>query len=263
MKEKLTSTVGLCILSLLGLILLLSTYLLIVTNIAPKTNKEQQMSTETTSLTKQQRKDRIVYTVHKEMDKDIVNDSDDVLAVVNKKRELPNDYFPNDLVIPKVPFPSAQFEEKKQMRKEAAGHLEKLFARAQKDGIHLVAISGYRSYNTQTQIFGYNARTRGFEKANQVSAVPGQSEHQTGLAMDVSSQSNGFDLTEHYFDLPEGQWLAKHAHEEGFIIRFPKGKEHITGYSYEPWHIRYVGKTVAEQIYKNNLTLEEYFGFVD
>ena len=90
--------------------------------------------------------------------------------------------------------------------------------------------------------------------------MPGSSEHQTGLTIDVSAQSVSYRLDQRFGDTKEGKWLAKHCHEYGFIIRYPYDKEIITGYSYEPWHIRYVGTTVAAYLYKNNLTLEEYYG---
>ena len=93
-------------------------------------------------------------------------------------------------------------------------------------------------------------------------AYPGQSEHQTGLAMDVSSQSVGFTLEEDFGQAKEGIWLKDNAHKFGFIIRYGKDNTHITGYSYEPWHIRYVGKDVANEIYEKNITLEEFLGDV-
>jgi hypothetical protein len=93
------------------------------------------------------------------------------------------------------------------------------------------------------------------------SATPGYSEHQTGLAIDVSAKSVNNRLDESFGDSVEGIWLATHAQEYGFIIRYPKDKSDITGYSYEPWHIRYVGKPLAKYIYENNLCLEEYFNF--
>ena len=94
-------------------------------------------------------------------------------------------------------------------------------------------------------------------------AYPGQSEHQTGLAMDVSCQSVGFTLEEDFGQTTEGIWLSENAHKFGFIIRYGKDTTNITGYSYEPWHIRYVGKDAAKEIYDLNITLEEYLGDVN
>jgi D-alanyl-D-alanine carboxypeptidase len=189
----------------------------------------------------------------------VVTNSSSILAVVNKKRNLPSTYAPDDLVIPDVPFSFSGNSPKKQMRKEAAAALENLFAAAKKDGIQLKAVSGYRSYATQKALFQSNADLKGEEDANRTSARPGQSEHQTGLAMDVSSASANYELEPEFGDTKEGKWLAQHAYEHGFIIRFLKGKEDITGYSYEPWHVRYVGKAAAKGITKQNVTLEEYF----
>lgn len=191
--------------------------------------------------------------------KNIVTNETDIAVLVNKKRGLPDNYEPTDLTEPKVEFSFSGKSEKKMLRKEAAEALEKLFKQASNDGIKLYGVSGYRSRSTQTTIYNYNVKTQGQEETDKVSAKPGFSEHQTGLAIDVSSQSAKFALEEVFGTTKEGKWLAEHAHETGFIIRYPKGKESITGYSYEPWHIRYVGTEMAKEIYENKWTLEEYF----
>ncbi len=196
----------------------------------------------------------------KNNDKELVKNTDDILIVVNKKRYLAPDYKPSDLVVPNIRFSFDGEHEKKYMRQEAASALEDLFNRANEEGIHLYAVSGYRSYSTQERLFKNRADRVGEEEANKLSARPGESEHQTGLAMDVTSQSAGFDLIEAFGDTEEGKWLKENAHKSGFIIRYLKEKTDITGYSYEPWHIRYVGKDVAEKIYNEGITLEEYFG---
>lgn len=190
----------------------------------------------------------------------IVKNTDNILVLVNKNRNLPSDYVPEDLVVPNVRFPFEEFHEKKQMRREAAEALEELFSAAEEEGIYLFAISGYRSYARQKYLFDVRAERDGFEAANKLMAYPGQSEHQTGLAMDVSCQSLGFDLNENFGQTVEGLWLKENAHKFGFIIRYQKDKVDITGYSYEPWHIRYVGKDAAKEIYEKNITLEEYLG---
>lgn len=192
----------------------------------------------------------------------VITNAASTFALVNKLRNLPADYVPSDLVVPDVPFSFEGKSPKKQLRKEAAKALETLFDAAKKDGIKLKAVSGYRSYATQKSIFESNTAKKGEEVANRTSARPGQSEHQTGLAMDVSSASVGYALEESFGDTKEGKWLAKHAAEYGFIIRYMKGKEKITGYAYEPWHIRFVGEDAAKDIVKKKLTLEEYFAAV-
>lgn len=183
----------------------------------------------------------------------------DLTVIVNKQRSLPADYIPSDLVEPNVPFPFTEKVEKRMMREEAAKALEELFAKAKQDGIELYAVSGYRSYRTQKSLFDTYVKTQGVEHAAAYSAVPGKSEHQTGLAMDVSGADAKTRLEEPFADTPEGKWLAAHCAEAGFIIRYLNGKEDITGYSYEPWHLRYVGKELAQEITSKGITLEETF----
>ncbi|MFD2671375.1 M15 family metallopeptidase [Marinicrinis sediminis] len=189
----------------------------------------------------------------------VVSNPSDMAVVVNKQRSLPKDYKADDLVEPDVPFYVTGASEKKLMRKEAAEALESLFAAAEQDGIELAAVSGYRSYHIQKSIFEWNVANQGEEEARRYSAYPGTSEHQTGLAMDVSSKSAGYALEASFGDTEEGKWVAAHAAEHGFIIRYPLGKEAITGYAYEPWHLRYVGKTLAKTIMEEGTTLEEFF----
>jgi LAS superfamily LD-carboxypeptidase LdcB len=146
------------------------------------------------------------------------------------------------------------------MRKEAASALEEMFRAAKADGINLYAVSGYRSYARQEAIFASNVRKYGLEKANQFSAKPGQSEHQTGLAMDITCTSVSYGLTQRFGSTKEGIWVKENANKFGFILRYQQGKESITGYQYEPWHLRYVGKEAAKEITERNVTLEEYLG---
>ncbi|KPU46117.1 D-alanyl-D-alanine carboxypeptidase [Oxobacter pfennigii] len=194
--------------------------------------------------------------------KQIVKNPDSILVLVNKERNLPSDWVPPDLVVPNVAFPFKEDAPRKYMRKEAAEALEELFELAQEDGIKLYAMSGYRSYETQQRLFNTEVKQSGEEAASKVVAVPGQSEHQTGLTMDVSSAGMNFTLEESFEDTKEGKWLKEHAKDAGFIIRYPKDKTHITGYSYEPWHIRYVGKEAAEFITAYDITFDEYYGMI-
>lgn len=180
------------------------------------------------------------------------------LMLVNKRHSLSEGYVPKGLTSPKVPSLNRS---KTKMTPEAAKALEALFAKAKRDNIKLTAVSGYRSYERQKAIFASNTGKYGSaEAANQFSARAGQSEHQTGLAMDVSSPSVNFTLTQSFAGTREGKWLKENAAVFGFIIRYQKGKEHITGYQFEPWHIRYVGKPAAIEIAGKNITLEEYLG---
>lgn len=181
-----------------------------------------------------------------------------ILVFVNKEYSLPADYVPEDLVIPNVFFNFSYYDEKKLMRKEAATALEELFSAAKKENIILCGISGYRSYARQKTIYSKNIIKKGVSYTNKYSAMPGKSEHQTGLSIDVSAASIGYRLEPIFSETKEGIWLANNCYQYGFIIRYPKDKSDITGYAYEPWHIRYVGIDVATYLYKNNLTFEEY-----
>lgn len=183
-----------------------------------------------------------------------------LLALVNKNFYLPDQYIPSDLVRPAVSFSFGnQNLEKALLRKVAAQALEKMFSDAKKAGIELFAVSGYRSFTRQKILFDAEVKHVGEEKAEQAVAVPGSSEHQSGLAMDIGSKSTNFYLTEGFSNTKEGKWLAENAHRYGFILRYPKGKEAITNYEYEPWHFRYVGEQAAAVIYEHKWSLEEYF----
>jgi D-alanyl-D-alanine carboxypeptidase len=189
----------------------------------------------------------------------VVTNPEDLAVVVNKQRALPATYIPNDLVEPNVPFTFKAKIEKRLLRSTASAALEQLFAQAEKEDIYLYGVSGYRSYVTQKSVFANNVKNQGEAEAVKVSAVPGQSEHQTGLAIDVTNATPEDQLVESFGSSKEGKWLAAHAADFGFIIRFPEGMESVTGYSYEPWHIRYVGPILSKEIDAKKITLEQYF----
>ena len=115
-------------------------------------------------------------------------------------------------------------------------------------------MSGFRSYWDQNYIYNNSVKNYGVEQTDTFSARPGHSEHQTGLAFDIGA------IDDDMGEWPSGIWLAENAHRYGFIIRYPKGKQHITGYKYGPWHVRYLGVNVATKVYNSGLTLEEYLG---
>jgi D-alanyl-D-alanine carboxypeptidase len=179
---------------------------------------------------------------------------------VNKTHRLPEGYEPDDLVYPDVAFIFSGLADKRKMRREAADALEKLFDGAMKDGIELAGVSGYRSESRQRSLFDNYVKHDGKEAAAQYSAKPGFSEHQTGLAMDVSGKDGKCAAEDCFAGTDEAKWLADHAYEYGFIIRYPEDKEEITGYKYEAWHLRYVGVDLAELMHAGGLTLEEYVG---
>lgn len=175
------------------------------------------------------------------------------LVLVNKNNSLELNYKPENLVKPNIEFLSDTDEESRYMEEEASKELEKLFEAAKEENIKLIGSSAYRSYKNQVSVLMNEIKSKGVDYANSYVAKPGKSEHQTGLSIDVTNEARAFDKT-----TSEAQWLANNAHRFGFILRYPEGKEDITGYKYEPWHIRYVGKDSARDIYNNNTTLEEY-----
>lgn len=179
-------------------------------------------------------------------------------VLVNKEYGLPEGYEPDDLVKVDIPF-VYQDETVHSLRKIAADAVIEMFEAAKADGLELAGVSGYRSYAIQKMLYEKYVARDGEEAANKYSAKPGHSEHSTGLAMDVAGISGKCAANNCFADTEEARWLAEHAHEFGFIIRYPLGKEDITGYQYEPWHLRYVGKELAEFIHEHDLTLEEFF----
>lgn len=154
------------------------------------------------------------------------------VLLVNKQYSLPEDYG--------TELDSAAYSAFVKMKQES--------------GYEMELVSGFRSYLTQKYTFERWCSIDGYEKASMYSALPGHSEHQTGLAIDVTC------LEEYYADTEEGKWLAANCYKYGFIIRYPKGKTDITGYIYEPWHIRYLGMSTAKLVYDSGLTLEEFLG---
>ncbi|WP_158175516.1 M15 family metallopeptidase [Heyndrickxia camelliae] len=181
-------------------------------------------------------------------------------VMVNKTNALPKGYRPKDLKRPKVKFLFGnQNLEKALLRKPAATALEKMFKAAAAQKITLYGASGFRSYETQDALFKREVAQYGRKKAEMAVAFPGTSEHQTGLAIDITAASVQYHTVEKFAKTKEGIWLAKHAHEYGFILRYPKGKEKITKYEFEPWHFRYVGVKIATTIYKKHIMLEEYY----
>lgn len=183
-------------------------------------------------------------------------------VIVNKRRPLaPKTYTPNDLVTPAIPL-AATTNMEKQVRKQTATALEGLVAAGKKEGLQFNLQSGYRSYNFQTNLYNRYVQQQGQAVADTQSARPGFSEHQTGFAADVGSASNpGCDVEACFGETAEGKWLAANGYKFGFIIRYPKGMDAITGYTYEPWHVRFVSTKLATEMHNKNVaTLEEFFG---
>ena len=173
------------------------------------------------------------------------------LLLVNKYNYLTEDYVPSNLENISTTYARSGM----QLVKEAKEAFETLSENAKKDGMNVIAMSSYRSYDYQVNLYNNYVAQDGKEAADKYSARPGYSEHQTGLAVDVYNLDlpyTSFEETEEF------TWMQENAYKYGFILRFPKDKVDITGYQYESWHYRYVGKKVAKEIKDNNLTLEEY-----
>lgn len=190
-----------------------------------------------------------------------LDDPNSTWVVVNKKRPLaPKTFVPADLRAPSIKLKGGKTTEAMQVRAETATALEALDAAAKADGINLVLVSGYRSYNSQKTI--YDSEVRGFGQAiaDQESARPGHSEHQTGWSADLGAASGDCEIEACFADTSEGQWLAANAYNYGFVIRYAKDKTNITGYVYEPWHLRFVGTDLATEMHNQGIeTLEEFF----
>ena len=184
-----------------------------------------------------------------------------IWVIVNKQHPLqPISYVPPDLTVPTVTLRSPG-EPNMQMRAVTATALEQMFAAAKQQGINLEVVSAYRSYSYQQTLYEGYVGSVGQAAADQESARAGYSEHQTGLSVDIGGVDDVCILSQCFGTTPEGEWLAANAYQYGFILRYPQGLENITGYEYEPWHFRYVGTALSEEMHKENIqTLEQFFG---
>jgi zinc D-Ala-D-Ala carboxypeptidase len=183
-------------------------------------------------------------------------------VVVNKNQPLnPQTYVPADLIVPSTPLRSNITAEESKLTFAAADAFKRMVDEAGKDGTQVYLQSGYRPYDLQDKLYGYYIENQGQSEADSYSAKPGYSEHQTGLAVDVGGTSNqGCNVKPCFAETSEASWLNDNAHKYGFILRYPKGKQAVTGYEYEPWHFRYVGVYLATQMKSKNIsTMEEYF----
>lgn len=175
---------------------------------------------------------------------------DSLWFVANKKSPVPSSYVSRDLTPVDGSF----------MQAGAASAMSQMIEAAKKDKVNLKVISGYRSYQEQQKVYNSYVAADGQAAADTYSARPGFSEHQTGLAADLGNATGQCDLEVCFETTPGGVWLAAHAHEYGFIIRYGKDKPPVTGYQYEPWHLRYVGKELSGELKKTGQTMEEFFG---
>lgn len=190
-------------------------------------------------------------------DKDTVKKTDvskKELMLVNKFNYLDENYAPDDIVKVSVQFAYGDNE----IKKEVYEKFRSMYNDAKKEGLYLIITSSYRDYNFQKELWDSYANQKGDEWADSVSARAGYSEHQTGYTLDIvtyNANMSSFETTDEF------KWLQDNAYKYGFILRYPKNKEDITGYSYESWHYRYVGKDVATKIKKLGITFDEYYAY--
>ena len=180
----------------------------------------------------------------------------DADVLVDKRRGLGPRYRPRDLVVPRVTFLAGTSEEGRHLRRRPARALERMFAAARRDGVRLAGVSGFRSFASQRALFAGYARERGVEDAAHVSARAGHSEHQTGLAIDISGADGRCAASACFAGSRPARWLAAHAARFGFVVRYPRGEEEVTGYDFEPWHLRFVGPRLAREAVTSGKTLD-------
>ncbi|MBQ9011305.1 MAG: M15 family metallopeptidase [Bacilli bacterium] len=174
--------------------------------------------------------------------------------LVNKYYSLPEAYAPKDI----VNVSNQHSYGTVQIKSEVYDAFKEMFNAAKKENITLIINSGYRDYASQEKVYNQYKETKGEEYADSIAARPDFSEHQTGLALDIityGASGTTFDTTDAF------KWLDKNANKYGFILRYPKNQEDITGYSYESWHFRYIGKNLASKVKQSNLTYDEYYAY--
>lgn len=194
--------------------------------------------------------DRIITYVNIGLDKEFysdikeTNEDDGLLIIVNKYYVIKKDYKPKTTTVG---------EYKAEIANEALDDFNKMVVEAKKYQINLFPVKAYTPYAEQQALYDINVSDYGENKTLKTIAKAGHSDYQTGLAISISGNSDNFQYTKEF------AWLKEHAHEYGFILRYPKGKEDITGFEYEPYHWRYVGKDVAKIIHDKDITFEEYY----
>lgn len=187
----------------------------------------------------------------------------DYTVLINRENRLDKNYIPNDLIA--TDENENNFHNfvdptlKPMISKSILPYFLELQKAAKEDGFNIIIDSGYRSYQYQQDVWDHNLNKIGLEETTRKVAPPGASEHQTGLTFDVAYIIDGVFVDKIDDSMRETKWLFDNAYKFGFILRYPKGKEEITGYSYEPWHYRFVGKELAKKLFSEGITLEEYY----
>ena len=177
------------------------------------------------------------------------------LMLTNKFYSLDNSYNSDNMVSVSKQY---SYGENQMVTSETFDAFLNMFTDAKKEDLTLIINSSYRSYEEQEDIYNFYKDTRGETEANKIAAKPGFSEHQTGMSIDIQTYGSSASTFEEF---DEFKWLKDNAHKYGFILRYPKDKEYLTGYEYESWHYRYVGLDVATYIYENNITFDEYYAY--
>ena len=242
--------------STIGVLLLLSVVILICGKINSTDAKELSINKQVSgSSDDKTEKETELNNEYKKIVSLVNKYKDGITKLVNKENALNSDYEPNDLV--KVNVESTK--DNIYMSEIAAENLENMFKAAKEDGINLYIVSGYRSSSYQNNLYYRSLKRRGREYTEKYVAQANHSEHQTGLAADISSESIGYKLISAFEHTEEGRWLDKNAYKYGFILRYKKDRVEGTSYGFEPWHFRYVGKDIAKYIYENDLILEDLY----
>ncbi len=205
----------------------------------------------------------IIIRVNLDLDKDfynnpnIIKNPDDLLVLVNKHNKLPDDFIVKNIKQIDSKYTVSDLF----LRKDAKESFEEMCSDAKSIGLFIKAVSAYRNNEYQEKLYNDYVLKNGINNADTFSARAGYSEHETGLSVDVQGGKLGYNM---FHETEEYKWIKENAHRYGFIIRYEKEKEDITGYKYESWHLRYVGNSVAEYLYKNKLSLDEYYAlFLD
>ena len=187
--------------------------------------------------------------------------NDELFILVNENNKLEDDYVPSTLVESDIAF--EEYIDCKQLDERTSNAAKEMFNAALKENINLIAISGYRSYSVQENLYNSRVEVKGIEKTRQYTAEPGASEHQTGLAIDIVCNDYPY-LDEGFENTDAFKWLYNNCYKYGFILRYQKGKEDITGYNYEPWHFRYIGDVdIAKDIMERGICFEEFIDEVN
>ena len=185
--------------------------------------------------------------------------NDELFILVNENNKLEDDYVPSTLVESDIAF--EEYIECKQLDERTSNAAKEMFNAALNDNVNLIAISGYRGYSVQENLYNSRVEVKGVEKTRQYTAEAGASEHQTGLAIDIVCNDYPY-LDEGFENTDAFKWLYNNCYKYGFILRYQKGKEDITGYNYEPWHFRY-NANIAKDIMDRGICFEEFINEVN